>query len=305
VKTLLIVNPASADGDTGRRWGSLGSIVARHLSDFHVVFTKASGEATAITRHALKTGTACVVAVGGDGTLNEVVNGFFENEKPIRAQACVGLLPRGTGGDFRRTLDWTTDFESAVRRLTGTQTTALDIGSLRFDSHQGKPSQRYFANVCSFGVSGLVDQEVNKTTKVLGGKASFLLGSLKAMRRYDDKLVRFSLDGGPATETTVTTLSVANGKFFGGGMKVAPEANVSDGIFDVTLWQGYGVKDFVLKSPSIYSGKHTQWAGTKTFRCQVLEATSKQEVLIDCDGEQPGRLPCTVTLVPRAITLKV
>ncbi len=305
MKTLLIVNPASADGETGRRWGYLGGVLARHLSHFEVSFTKASGEATLLARHALKTGVSCVVAVGGDGTLNEVVNGFFEGGKRIRPDASIGLLPRGTGGDFRRTLDWTTDFELAVKRLSSSQTRAVDLGSVSFHSHAGAAVQRYFANVCSFGVSGVVDQEVNKTTKMLGGKASFLMGSLRAMRNYTDKVVRFSLDGGPATETQVTTLSVANGKYFGGGMKVAPQADMSDGIFDVTLWQGYGVRDFVLKSASIYSGKHVDWEGTKTFRCQTLEASSKQEVLIDCDGEQPGRLPCTVTMVPNAIRLKV
>ncbi len=303
-KTLLVVNPASADGETGRRWGHLGATVARNLSNFEVVFTKAQGDATRITQHALKTGVECVVAVGGDGTLNEVVNGFFERNQRIRPEATLGVLPRGTGGDFRRTFGWTTDFETAVRRLTAHETKVIDIGHLTYQSHQGRREQRYFANICSFGVSGLVDKEVNRTTKALGGKVSFLLGSLKAMRAYQDKLVSFSLDGGPATQTMVTTLAVANGKYFGGGMKVAPNANISDGTFDVTLWRGYGLRDFVLKSQSIYSGKHVQWQGTKTFRCQVLEASSEQEVLIDCDGEQPGRLPCRVSLLPNAIRLK-
>ena len=305
MKTFFVVNPKSANGATGRRWAELAASIARTLSDFGVEFTKGPLDAVTITRAAIKSGYECIVAVGGDGTINEVVNGFFEDGKVINPTAALGVLPRGTGGDFRKTFDWDLDSDAAVRRLKTPDTRPFDVGRLDFLGHDGKLQTRYFANICSFGASGLVDQEVNKTSKALGGTASFMWGSLKAMARYKDQRVRVTVDEQPLEEVMVTTLSVANGKYFGGGMKVAPEADVSDGLFDVVIWSGYGLTDFVVRSKGIYSGAHVKWKGTRIVRAKKLVAESDEKVLIDCDGEQPGTLPCTMTIVPAAIRLKV
>ena len=305
MKTFFVVNPKSANGATGRRWGELAATIARTLSDFGVEFTHGPMDAVAITRQALKAGYECVVAVGGDGTINEVINGFFENDQALNPNAALGVLPRGTGGDFRRTFAWDTDFDAAVRRLKSPDTRPFDVGRLRCQGHDGAPATRYFANVCSFGVSGKVDEQVNASSKVLGGRASFLWGSLKSLVGWRDQSVKVSFDGGAEEPLAVTTLAVANGRFFGGGMMVAPEADVSDGQFDVTIWAGYGLSDFVIRNAGIYSGAHVRWKGTRTLRCREVSATSDERVLLDCDGEQPGTLPCTMTLLPAAIRLKV
>ena len=305
MKTFFVVNPKSANGATGKRWAELAASIARTLSDFGVEFTKEPLDAIRLTRQAIKSGYECIVAVGGDGTINEVVNGFFEDGKVLNPEAALGVLPRGTGGDFRKTFDWDLDFDAAIRRLRTPDTRPFDVGRLDFKGHDGKMQTRYFANICSFGASGVVDQEVNKSSKVLGGTVSFMWGSLKALTKYTDQKVRLTLDEKPLEEVMVTTLSVANGKYFGGGMKVAPEADVSDGLFDVVLWSGYTLSDFVLKSSGIYSGKHVNWKGTRVMRAKKVVAQSDGEVLIDCDGEQPGMLPCTMTILPHAIRLKV
>lgn len=305
MKTFFVVNPKSANGATGRRWGELAATIARTLSDFGVEFTHGPMGAVAITRQALKAGYECVVAVGGDGTINEVINGFFENDQVLNPNAALGVLPRGTGGDFRRTFAWDTDFDAAVRRLKTPETRPFDVGRLRYQGHDGAPATRYFANVCSFGVSGKVDEQVNASSKVLGGRASFLWGSLQSLVGWRDQSVKVSFDGGAEEPLAVTTLAVANGRFFGGGMMVAPEADVSDGQFDVTIWAGYGLSDFVIRNAGVYSGAHVRWKGTRTLRCREVSATSEERVLIDCDGEQPGTLPCTMTLLPAAIRLKI
>lgn len=305
MKTFFVVNPKSANGATGRKWGELSATIARALPDFGVEFTRGPMDAARITTQALEAGHDCVVAVGGDGTINEVVNGFFKDGKALNAQAALGVLPRGTGGDFRKTFDWSTDFAAAVARLKSPDTRPFDVGLLEFQGHDGSPQRRYFANICSFGVSGLVDEEANKTSKALGGKLSFMWASLKALTRYKDAVVRLSFDGKPAETLAITTVSVANGKYFGGGMKVAPGADVSDGLFDVTIWSGYGLADFVIKSQGVYDGSHVNWRGTRTLRCKELSVTTDERVLIDCDGEQPGKLPCRLTILPAAIRLKV
>lgn len=305
MKTFFVVNPKSANGATGKRWAELAATIGRTLNDYGVEFTRHAMDAMHITRTAIKNGYECIVAVGGDGTINEVVNGFFEDGKVINPNAALGVLPRGTGGDFRKTFDWDLSSEAAIKRLNTKDTRPFDVGLLEYRAHDGSTQRRYFANICSFGVSGLVDEEVNKTSKAFGGKVSFMLGSLKALSKYDDQQVQVSFDDAPAETVPVTTLSVANGKFFGGGMKVAPEADVSDGIFDVTIWTGYGLTDFVVRSQGVYSGAHVKWKGTRTLRAKKVTASSEQRVLIDCDGEQPGTLPCTMTILPSAIRLKV
>jgi YegS/Rv2252/BmrU family lipid kinase len=304
MKTFFVVNPQSANGSTGKRWAELQAKVARAIPDFDHAFTERQMHAADLTRAAIKKGYECVVAVGGDGTINEVTNGFFEDGKVINPKAALGVVSRGTGGDFRKTFGWDTDFDLALQRVASGTNVPFDIGELEYRAHDGQTQKRYFANICSFGVSGVVDQEVNRSSKALGGKLSFMIASTRAMLKYDDRKVRFSVDGGPGEDVMVTTLAVANGKYFGGGMKVAPDANVSDGQFDVTIWTGYTLMDFALKQGSIYSGEHVNWKGTRRLKCKTFTADSAQEVLIDCDGEQPGKLPCKMTILPGAIQLR-
>lgn len=305
MKTFFVVNPNSANGSTGKRWAELQAKVARALPDFSHAFTERQMHAADLARKAIHDGFECIVAVGGDGTINEVTNGFFENGKAINPKAALGAVTRGTGGDFRKTFGWDTDFDAALQRIASGKNIPFDVGELEFRAHDGQTGKRYFANICSFGVSGVVDQEVNRSSKALGGKLSFMLASAKAIMKYEDRKVRFSADGGPFEDVMVTTLSVGNGKYFGGGMKVCPDADVSDGQFDVTIWSGYGLADFALKQGSLYNGEHVKWPGTRLLKCKTFRAESAQEVLIDCDGEQPGKLPCTMTVLPAAIQLRV
>lgn len=305
MKTFLVVNPHSANGQTGKRWAEMSARVSRGVGDFGHAFTEAPMDAARIASRALREGYDCIVAVGGDGTINEVLNGFFDGGQPINPSAALGVIPRGTGGDFRRTFGWGLDLDEAIARLSSEKTAPFDVGRVEYRAHSGATESRYFANICSFGVSGLVDAEVNKSSKVLGGKLSFMVGSVKALLKYKDRRVRIRIDGGAPEELEITTVAVANGRYFGGGMMVAPEADTSDGLFDVTFWSGYGLSDFAFKSASIYDGSHVKWGGTRRLRCKELAAESDEEVLVDVDGEQPGRLPCRMTLFPSAIRLKI
>jgi YegS/Rv2252/BmrU family lipid kinase len=303
MRTFLVVNPRSANGDTGRRWPEISAAVSRAVGEVGSAFTESPMHAAALTARALEAGWQRIVAVGGDGTLNEVVNGFFQLKGGPPAGTSVALIPRGTGGDFRRTFGWAGDLHSACARLTRGETRPLDVGLLTFTATDGRPARRYFVNVASFGVSGQVDREVSRAGKGLGGKATFFLASVKAMLRFRDQRIRLRADGGPWEELSITTVAAANGRYFGGGMCVAPGADPCDGQFDITVWSGYSLTDFALKSRRIYDGTHIHLPGTRTFRARLLEAESEEEVLLDVDGEQPGRLPVSVELLASALQL--
>ncbi len=305
MKTFLVVNPYSAGGETGRRWAELSGEVRRTIGDFGFGFTERAMDAARLTRDALAEGFECIVAVGGDGTVNEVVNGFFAEGKALNPKAALGLIPRGTGGDFRRTFGWDLELDSALARLRTDKTEPFDVGLVEYVNHQGQKESRYFANIASFGVSAAVAYEVNATSKALGGNLSFVWGTLKGMSKYKDRRVRLRVDGGAPEELGITVVAASNGRYFGSGMCVAPKAVTHDGLFELTIWHDYGMADFLIKSRGVYSGEHITWKRTRYSQCRTLEAESDEEVLLEMDGEVPGKLPCRITLLPGAIRLKV
>jgi YegS/Rv2252/BmrU family lipid kinase len=301
---FIVVNPNSAGGETGRRWRRLEAEVRAVLGEVAVAMTSRPMEAAELTRRALLDGHRTVLAVGGDGTLNEVVNGFFhEDGTPVAPDAAVGLLPRGTGGDFRKTAGVPADFAAAVRHVAAARPRRIDVGRIRYRAHDGRDAVRHFVNVASFGISGTVDERVNASSKWLGGTLSFNLASLRALLGWRDVTVRVRVDGGVPEALPITCVSAANGRFFGGGMMVAPDARLDDGLLHLTFWSGYGVGTFLFRQAGIYSGAHLRWGGTRAMAARKIEAESDARVLVDVDGEQPGTLPACIELLPGAIGL--
>jgi diacylglycerol kinase (ATP) len=173
--------------------------------------------------------------------------------------------------------------------------------------HDGRPQSRHFANVAGCGIDGRVVEKAEGSSKVLGGKLSFQIAAARALMGWRDQPVRWRADGGPWNEESITCLAVCNGRFFGGGMMVAPGAVLDDGLFDVTLWKGLGMKDFVLRRHVLYDGSHLKLPNTRTFRAREVEVEplGGARVLVDVDGEGPGLLPARFTILPRSLRLMV
>lgn len=303
-RVVFVINPSSGNGATGREWRAIASRIHERIGEFGELYTTRPLEATQLAQRALAGGAEIVVAVGGDGTTNEVVNGFFGPDgKPVRPGATLAVLPRGTGSDFLRTFTKATGVEALAARLAAGKTRRLDVGKLTYVDHGGETRSRHFVNIASFGSSGLIDRYVNGATKAFGGKVSFALGAVRGLAAWKDQRVQLRFDDGPWEEQDITCVAIANGQYFGGGMWVAPEARTDDGLFDVTIWSGYTLLDFVTKSRKIYDGRHTQMPGTRTLRARKVEARCAEECLLDVDGEAPGRLPATFEIVPGPITL--
>jgi len=310
LKPFLVVNPRSANGATARHFDGIAQAVRGAVGEIEHAFTEKAMHAADLTREALRKGHDRIIAVGGDGTVNEVVNGFFHPARPgepaipIRPGAMLALLPRGTGGDLRRSIGLDGDLASCAARLKG-ECAAVDVGRVDYVTDNGKAASRYFMNVGEVGVGARVVEIANRSSKRLGGKMTFMLASLRALAGWRDLRIRVSFDGGPVEELTVTTLAIANGKYFGGGMMVAPEARLDDGQFHVTIWSGYGLSDFVFKGGSMYDGSHVNLKGTRTRTARTVrvEAAEDDPVGIEVDGERLGHLPATFTLIPGALLL--
>lgn len=304
-RTLVIINPHSANGSTGRRWKVIREELHRAIGAFDERFTERTGHATDLAREGLRAGYERIVAVGGDGTNNEVVNGFFEQGRPLNPQAALGFIPRGTGGDFRKTLGIGKRLDECLPVLQAGRMKPVDVGSATFLDGAGQETHRHFINITSFGIGGLVDALVNRSTKALGGRLSFLLATARALFSYRNRSIRLRVDDAFDERLTINNVAVANGQYFGGGMWVAPKASPDDGYFDVVILGDLSRGEVIRGSRRIYRGTHLEMPKVRWLRGRRVVAESEQEVLIDMDGEQPGRLPITCELLPAALRLIV
>ncbi len=305
MKRLFIVNPASSLGKTGRQWPAIEQKLRENLKDFDVEHTKGTGDAIQITRKALKSGYDQIISVGGDGTLNEVINGFFDRGKLINPKAVVSLVMAGTGGDFIKTLGLPRTLEQSLESIQNGKKRKIDLGKISFLN--AKLPDRYFINMAGFALAGFAVKNINesKLVKVLGGKAGYLIMSLASSLAFRNKTVRLALDGQKPITRLVRNVAVANGRFQGGGMMMAPEAKTDDGLLDLIIMDGVGRLKLIVKSSLFYSGKHLEESWIESRRVKKIQAHSEEEVLIDIDGENIGQLPISIEVVPKAITLKM
>lgn len=304
-RTVVIVNPHSQGGKLGKRWTALSETLTRAFP-YDVAHTQGPFHATQLAREALKAGAERIVAIGGDGTINEVVNGFFdERGVAIKPDASFALIPFGTGGDFRRTMGIPMELAEATAIIKANHKRKIDVGKLELTTREGGKAFRMFANIASFGVSGVVDRLVNKSGKKLG-RISFMYATAKATWSYKNQRVQLTFDGNASdrVQATINTVAVANGKFFGGGMKVAPHAEVDDGTFDVVAMGDLNFGDLLTSGRRLYSGTHLSMDKVTSRRARVVVAEPVEPgavVELDVDGESPGVLPARFEIVPSAM----
>jgi len=306
MNTVVVANPAASAGRVLARWPRIEALLREVFGPLETQFTSGPGQATSMARNALRSGAERIVAVGGDGTNNEVVNGFFDPDSgtAIAPGAVLATYPVGTGGDFVRSIGLSG--KDAALRFHQMTTRTIDVGHAELIGPFGEPVHRFFLNISSFGSSGLIVEKVNRTSKRLGGKAAFLWGTLKGLFVYRNQKIELRIDDVYARTLPINTVAVANGRYFGGSMKIAPQALLNDGLFDVTIVGDVGLLTFLRYSSAIYAGTHIGRAGVESVRGKKVTATpcGKEPVLIDLDGEQPGRLPVTYEIVPKALVVE-
>lgn len=302
----MIVNPASAGGRTGRTWPAIAAALRDAGLSFDSALTTARGEATVLARQALAEGWPVVVAAGGDGTIHEVVNGFFDDAGvALGASARLGLVPLGTGGDFRRTFAFPTDVAAAAAVLRGGKIRRIDLGRVTFERFDGTRGLRIFCNIADAGLGGEVVHRVNNGVRLGPGRLTFLLASAVSLLTWQNRRLRVEFDG-ETEELTAQQAVVANARYYGGGMCIAPHAEPDDGLLDLVLVGDVGrLQNLQLMGP-LRSGTHLDGRFPITSR-RVRRVTVEAEgaVRLDVDGEQPGRAPATFEVIPGALELIV
>lgn len=302
-KPVVIVNPRSGGGLSEKRWASVVGPITDGLGAFDTRFTEAPGHARTIAFEEATAGRQLVVALGGDGTISEVADGLVA----AGGQAELGIIPRGTGGDFRRSLGIENQLFDAAEHVRKTKSRKVDMGRVSFVAHDGTASSRHFINVTSLGFSSTVAKRANDASKKLGGRISFLSAVVRSLLTYDNAEVMVSVDGGEARRMTVLLAAIGNGRFFGGGMKICPEAMLDDGHFDLVTVGDLGRLEVLAKIHRIYSGNHLSMKEVQSVRCRQLHVTAADpagEIPVEIDGETPGRLPASLTIVEGALRLR-
>ncbi len=305
-RTCFIVNPVSAAGKTGRWWPRVERVIRRLWGrDFEVAFTERPWHAAELTSRALRRGCLRVVSVGGDGTLNEVVNGFFDRGRFIQPQAALGLLELGTGADFAKSLPLPKKPEEVLEIIRNGRSRKIDLGLAEFTGTNGTVCSRYFVNILDFGLGGAVVERVNRASKRWGGKAAFLKGILVTLATYKNKTIRFQLDDGPWQTRKLNNFIVANGRYFGGGLLPAPQADLSDGKFDIVFLGDVGRLEAVLNLSKLRKGTHFENPKVSGTRAARVQAESEEPVFIDIDGEFVGTLPIKILVLPQILPILI
>ncbi|HKV40740.1 MAG TPA: diacylglycerol kinase family protein [Blastocatellia bacterium] len=309
MKTLFIINPVSGRGSALRTWAECREQLTRMSANIGTHLTTGPGDATEATRRALLGGYDQIVIVGGDGTLNEAVNGYLDKSgRPINPAARLAILPGGTGSDFRRSVGITSR-SRAIQAILGDRAIRIDAGSIHHGNHNGESVSRFFLNVVSFGLGGAVSAFVNRwngrVPRWVSGHAVFSAAALAGLKDFRSRSVTLTLDEDKEIRIQSNLLVVANGSFAGGGMMLAPNAKLDDGLFDVVMTHEATRFDVVRELSRIRSGGYIKNPKVSQIRTTGVRVGSNDPMAIDIDGESGGYSPAILRVIGNAILVAV
>ena len=300
----FIVNLKSGGGRARKAWPEIKRELDRRFANrYRLAYTQRPSHAIELTQEQLRQGVDMVVSVGGDGTLNEVVNGIMTSELPEKP--ALAMLCYGTGADFIRSIDWPRDYMQALDRIDLGQLRCIDVGKGDFHDAAGARKTRYFINIAEYGAGGEVVARVNALPKFWGGKISFLCGIIVTYLGFRNQSIRFSCDDQSWCEQRLNNTVIANGRYFGSGLLPAPMAELDDGQLDIVTFGDISLGETLLAFPKLRKGQHLSHPKLGHHRAKTITATSEQRVFVDMDGEMVGYLPARFEVIPRALRICV
>ncbi len=298
----IIVNPAAGAGKTGRNWPRIKEIFQGHGIRFDYAITEGKGHATELARRALQRGFETIIAVGGDGTINEIVNGMYNGNG--RALATLGIVSTGTGADYIRTAGIPRHYRDACQRFLEPRRKTVDLGVIERGEGENR-SIKLFANFAGMGFDAEIVRRTYQQFKQFGALPSYLLGTLTTLLTYHNKDISLTIDGKESRQR-VCTVVMSNGRYGGGGMNTAPGADLDDGLLDVLVVGDLGKFDFIRSLPSIYRGTHLSHPKVTLQKAREIEVRSLNgRIPLQADGDLLGEVPARFRVLPGALDIIV
>jgi YegS/Rv2252/BmrU family lipid kinase len=304
-KVHIIVNPVAGGGRAGQAIPGLHTLLRDRLGrDFSLHLTRYPGHATQLARRFILNDAALIVAVGGDGTIQEVVNGFFNERQPVNPLCELGIINFGTGEGFARTLRLPPTLEGQIALLLNSGHRQVDVGCIGFRNAEGIDEERLFVNECQLGIGAAVAAAVDKVHKQFGGKLAFGSAALKRALSVETIELTVQIDEAPSITRRLFGLVIANGCFTAGGMRLTPEALPDDGLFDILFIHEMNLFQRLLNFPRIYSGNHLRSPFFSVQRGRRLSIDSVEEGGMEADGELLGSAPCTISMLAAKVRVR-
>ncbi len=300
-RAKIIVNPVAGAKSTERKWPRISRLLKHVGLSFDFQFTEGVGHAIEIAHAAAGDGYRYVVAVGGDGTVHEVANGILSSDGA--ADTTMGFISTGTGGDFVRSLGVSHDYVPACSALVNPQRSRIDVGVVEC-MNKGQKCHRFFVNAAGMGFDAAVTESTESLPKYFGGTIPYVFGLLRTLAGYRNKTVHLNTAG--RTESLrIVMVAVANGGYYGGGMNVAPRADLRDGKLDLVVVRDMGKIALLRAFPSIYKGRHVTHPKVIMSTTTEITIDTAEKVLVQADGELVGEGPASFRILPGALRVAV
>jgi YegS/Rv2252/BmrU family lipid kinase len=297
----VIINPAAGANKTYRKWPQLSRLLSHIGLSFDHKYTEGSGHAIELAREAASDGYRYLVAVGGDGTVHEVANGILHTGNT--GEVSLGIVSTGTGSDFARSTGISRDYVNACSSLMSPNRRIIDAGIIEYHKN-GAKTRRFFVNAAGIGFDAAAVESTEKIPKYFGGTIPYLTGLLRTLAGYKNKLVKMNIDDSNESGK-ILSLMVANGNYLGGGMRIAPDAAMSDGVLDVVIIGDVGKLDLLKSLPMIYKGTHGNHSKVTIRRAATVSVESSERLPVHADGELLGEGPVSFRLVPSALSIVI
>jgi diacylglycerol kinase (ATP) len=302
---LVIANGKYQKGFSSGRWSKAVMRLREIFGNaVEIQYTSQRGDGARLAREALLAGAGWLAAAGGDGTIHEVVNGYFDAGRNIQPRSSLSFLPCGVGNDWIRTLGLPADLPEAIEILKRAKVHHVDVGYARFQSLSQKTEEKVFINIAEAGMGAKVVESMEQGVRLVRTPLSYMLYAITATFSYSPRRLQLLLDGRTAIATEpLLSLIAANGRFFGAGINCAPMARSDDGLLEVISVGNFRKREVVLNFPSFVKGTYLDMAKVKHYSVKSVDLSSSEEVLLELDGELVGSLPASISILPQALQL--
>ena len=299
-KIHIVFNPAAAGGKAGENKNRILSEFGREFGNkFEFSETLSGIDAARITGEAVESGYEVIIAVGGDGTVNQVVNGILQSSGHKSSQIKLGIISFGTGNGFSQSLGLPKDLASQIRVIKNDVSRSVDVGKINFE---GDHSAGYFINELQFGIGGKLNESISPLTKKMLGKFAFGFEAVKSLLNYKASEIKIEFEQISKTENVIGVI-IANGSYTGGGMMLTPDALLNDGLFDVLMIEDMPLTERLSSFSKIYSGRHIGLPAFKLFRTRELRFVYGNGLSVESDGELIHDKCISSEVIPSALSI--